>query len=215
MSIPKISIRQLVDARFLTTLLVVVMCIQFAPLEGYGISPVKVGVMGLSVLIFLLKVPYFSKALIWGLLYWAVCYFGASFQNYMRFSTIGYLGMFIISYTAYYNLVYTGAFSFPYFVRLLRRLIIVYGVMLVLQQIAMILGLYSFAPLNLTSQHFLSLTKLPSLSLEPSHSAKYSNAHNPSLVNAKRPTSRLSYITSICLILFIFLTSFTDNILFV
>ena len=170
--IPKISIRQLVDARFLATLLVVVMCVFILPLERATISPIKVGIMGLSVLVFLLKVPYVSKVLIWGLLYWAVCYFGASFQDYMRFSTIGYLGMFIIAYATYYNLVYTGAFSFSYFVKLLRCLILAYGIVLVLQQVAMLAGIHSFAPINLTNQFFLSLTKLPSLSLEPSHSAR-------------------------------------------
>ena len=170
--IPKISIRKIFDTRFLASLFVVVMCIQFVLLEGNGISPVKVALMGLSVLIFFLKVPYFSKALIWGLLYWSVCYFGASFQDYMRFSTIGYLGMFVISYAVYYNLVHTGAFSLAYFIRLLRGLIVAYGVVLVLQQIAMLMGIRSFPPINLQNQFFLSLTKLPSLSMEPSHSAR-------------------------------------------
>ena len=170
--IPKISIRKIFDTRFLASLFVVVMCIQFVPLEGYGISPIKVGLMGFSVLIFFLKVPYFSKALIWGLLYWSVCFFGATFQDYMRFSTIGYLGMFIISYAVYYNLLYTGAFSFAYFIRLLKGLIVAYGIVLVLQQIAILVGIRSFPPINLQNQFFLSLTKLPSLSLEPSHSAR-------------------------------------------
>ena len=168
----KVSFRKMVGARFLASLFVVVMCIQFVPLEGYGISPVKVALMGLSVLIFFLKVPYFSKALIWGLLYWSVCYFGASFQDYMRFSAIGYLGMFVISYAVYYNLVHTGAFSLAYFIRLLRGLIVAYGVVLVLQQIAMLVGIRSFGIINLINQPFLSLTKLPSLSIEPSHSAR-------------------------------------------
>lgn len=128
--------------------------------------------MGLSVFIFIFKVPYVSKALIWGILYWSICLLGASFQEYMRFSTIGYMGLFIISYITFYNLVYSGSFTFSYFVKLLRSLIMAYGIILILQQIALLLGIHSLPPINLVNQHFLSLTKLPSLSMEPSHSAR-------------------------------------------
>ena len=60
--IPKISIRKIFDTRFLASLFVVVMCIQFVPLEGYGISPIKVGLMGFSVLIFFLIPLFFQKS---------------------------------------------------------------------------------------------------------------------------------------------------------
>ena len=170
--LPKISMQQIWSARFFASLLMVVLCIQFVPLEGYGISPIKVGVMGFSILLFFFKVHYFNEVLIWCILCWAICYFGASFQDYMRFSTIGYFGMFIISYAVFYNLVHTEAFSFAYFVRLLKGLILAYGVVLVLQQIAILVGVRSFAPINLPNSFFFSLTKLPSLSSEPSHSAR-------------------------------------------
>lgn len=170
--IPQISIRQIVSLRFLVTLFVIVMCVFFLPLERNAISPIKVGLMGLSVFIFIFKVPYVSKALIWGILYWSICLLGASFQEYMRFSTIGYMGLFIISYITFYNLVYSGSFTFSYFVKLLRSLIMAYGIILILQQIALLLGIHSLPPINLVNQHFLSLTKLPSLSMEPSHSAR-------------------------------------------
>lgn len=170
--IPKISINQIVSLRFLATLFVVVMCVFFLPLERNAISPIKVGLMGLSVFIFIFKVPYVSKALIWGMLYWSINLLNASFQEYMRFSTIGYMGLFIISYITFYNLIYSGAFTFSYFVKLLRSLIMAYGIILILQQIALLLGIHSLPPINLVNQHFLSLTKLPSLSMEPSHSAR-------------------------------------------
>lgn len=170
--IPKISINQIVSLRFLATLFVVVMCVFFLPLERNAISPIKVGLMGLSVFIFIFKVPYVSKALIWGMLYWSISLLNASFQEYMRFSTIGYMGLFIISYITFYNLIYSGAFTFSYFVKLLRSLIMAYGIILILQQIALLLGIHSLPPINLVNQHFLSLTKLPSLSMEPSHSAR-------------------------------------------
>ena len=64
--IPKFSIRQLTDTQFLIKLFIVLMCIQFVPLEGYDISPIKVGLMALSPLLLLIKVPYISRALIYG-----------------------------------------------------------------------------------------------------------------------------------------------------
>ncbi len=165
-------VRQTEKSRLFTSFFVVMMCIQFVPLEGYGISLIKVALMGLSAFFLILKVPYISQALLWGVFYWLSCYFCASFQGYMRFSTIGYLGLFVISYIVFYNLIHKGVFSLVYFCKLLKGLIIAYGVVLVLQQIAILLNVYSFAPINLDNQYYLSLTKLPSLSLEPSHSAR-------------------------------------------
>lgn len=170
--IPNISIRQIFDIRVLCTLLPLVMCVFFLPLEKTSISPIKVGTMSLAFLIFIFKVPYINKALIWGMAYWSVCLAIASFQDYFRFSTIGYLGLFIITFITYYNLINVGVFTLSYFIKLLRILIITYGIVLVLQQIALLLGIHSFPPINLMNQHFLSLTKLPSLSMEPSHSAR-------------------------------------------
>jgi hypothetical protein len=149
------------------------MCIQIVAIEGTDVSPVKVGMMAFAPIIFILKTPCISKALFWGFLYWAICYLIASYQDYMRFSTVGYFGLFIISYIVYYNLVYIGAFSLNYFTKLLQRFIIAYAIMLILQQLAILVGIHSFALINLTNQDFLSLTKLPSLSLEPSHSARF------------------------------------------
>ena len=80
--------------------------------------------------------------------------------------------MFIISYITYYNLVYLGAFTFSSFIKLLQGLIIAYGVILILQQIALLMGFHFLPPINLVNQQFLALTKLPSLSMEPSHSAR-------------------------------------------
>ncbi len=170
--IPKFSIRQLTDTQFLIKLFIVLMCIQFVPLEGYDISPIKVGLMALSPLLLLIKVPYISRALIYGLLYWLVCYLVASFHENMRFSTIGYLGMFVVSYIVFYHLVYSTSLVLGNFSSLLKSLITAYGIVLILQQIAMLLNIHYFPFLNLDNQFFLSLTKLPSLSLEPSHSAR-------------------------------------------
>lgn len=167
-----IALKDIFSGRVLATLLMVMLCVQISPLEGEGVSNLKVALMALTPIIFILKTPVVSKPLFWGVALWLTCYFCASFQSYMRFSTIGYFGMFIMTFIVFYNLVYQGAFSFSYFKRLLRALIYVFAVVLILQQICLLIGVKTFWLLNLDNQHFLAIDKLHSLTLEPSHSAR-------------------------------------------
>lgn len=151
----------------------VALCVQFSWMPFImGSSDEKFALMILAPLIFLLEVPYISKAFLWGGLYWLICYFCASFQDNLRFSTLGFLGMYILTYIMYYNLVHSDAFSLSFFMDLIKGLIIAFGMVLILQQIAMLIGIYTFWPINLDNQFFLSLTKLPSLTTEPSSSAR-------------------------------------------
>ena len=168
----KIALKDIFSDRVFATLLMVMLCVQIVPIEGDGVSNLKVALMALTPIIFILKTPVVSKPLFWGTALWLTCYFCASFQSYMRFSTIGYFGMFIMTFIVFYNLVYQGAFSFSYFKRLLRALIIVFAVVLILQQICMLIGVKTFWLLNLDNQHFLAIDKLHSLTIEPSHSAR-------------------------------------------
>lgn len=167
-----IALKDILSDRVFATLLMVMLCVQIVPIEGYGVSNLKVAIMALTPIIFIFKTPVVSKPLFWGIALWLTCYFCASFQSYMRFSTIGYFGMFIMTFIVFYNLVYQGAFSFSYFKRLLRALIIVFAVVLILQQICMLIGVKSFWLLNLDNQAFLAIDKLHSLTIEPSHSAR-------------------------------------------
>lgn len=168
----KIALKDIFSDRVFATLLMVMLCVQIVPIEGEGVSNLKVALMALTPIIFIFRTPVVSKPLFWGIVLWLTCYFCASFQSYMRFSTIGYFGMFIMTFIVFYNLVYQGAFSFSYFKRLLRVLIIIFAVVLILQQICMLIGVKSFWLLNLENQHFLAIDKLHSLTLEPSHSAR-------------------------------------------
>ncbi len=170
--IPKISLHRLFSNSTLAAFLLIMLCVQIVPFEGHEISAVKVAVMALTPLLFILKAPYISKALLWGILYWALCYFTALFHGNMRFSTIGYLGMFVITYIVFYNLVHCGAFTLKGFSNLLRTLILTFAIVLVLQQLCMLVGIRNMPLINLNNQSFLSLTKLPSLTLEPSHTAR-------------------------------------------
>lgn len=168
----KFSFRKIFTERGVATLYLVLMCVQIVSVEGYGVSPLKVAVMAIAPLLFLFVVPYISRVFIWGVAYYCIVLFCAILQNYVRFSTIGYLGMFLITFIVYYNLVYSGAFTLCYFIKLLRFLIGGFAVCLILQQICLLVGVRNLPIINLCNQNFLSLTKLPSLMIEPSHVAR-------------------------------------------
>lgn len=123
------KIKDIFSNRGIATIYLVTMCTQFVAWEGYGVSDLKVALMALASLLLLFKVPYMTKATMWCSAYMAVVLFCAYMQDYVRFSTIGYLGMFLITYIVYYNLLYEKhAFSLLYFIRLLRFLILMYAI---------------------------------------------------------------------------------------
>lgn len=165
-------VKSLTSDRGIATLLLVMLCIQIVPLEGFGVSDIKVCIMAITPIIFFIRTPYVTKALLWGALYWMTCYFLAMYHGDMRFSTLGYLGMFLITFIVYYGLIHKGAFSLSYFKRLLSLLIKIFAVVLVLQQMCMIVGIHTMPIINLDNQAFLALDKLPSLCIEPSHTAR-------------------------------------------
>lgn len=172
--IPRTStiLRHITD-RNIATAILVIMNIQIVFIEGYTISPVKVGIMALMPLVFLLRVPYMSKAVQLGMLYMINIILSALFHAAsFRLSTIGYLGMFVITFFTLYNCIYQGVFSLEYFIRLVRTMIYAYAICLVCQQVLILAGIQFMPLVNLTNQHFLSINKLPSLSLEPSHTAR-------------------------------------------
>ncbi|MDR2919733.1 MAG: hypothetical protein LBV72_10270 [Tannerella sp.] len=167
-----LSLGKLFSSKYLATFYLILMCVQIVFIEGYAISPVKVAAMALAPFICIIKVPYLTRALIVGLIYLFIIFFCAMTKLYVRFSTIGYLAMFVFTFIFFYNLIYTGAFTIDYFIKLLRYLILGYFICLVLQQLSILVGIRYFPIINLTNQFFLSIAKLPSLSIEPSHTAR-------------------------------------------
>lgn len=160
------------ENKFWATLLLTVFSVQLVFIEGEGISPLKVTIMAICPLIFLFKVPFLSSAFWWGLIYFISCLLISLLHGQMRFSTIGYLGLFIGMYITYYNLIYSKSFTLDYFIKLVRIIIIAFGVCLLLQQISILIGIRNFPFINLVNQNFLAIDKLPSLTIEPSHSAR-------------------------------------------
>lgn len=172
MNIKNLSISNIFSDKVLCTLFTIVMCIQFIWIEGYGISPVKVGLMALSPLILLGKRIEINKGMIGGLLLLISCFLCAYFAGPVRTSTFGYFAMFVITFIVYYSLLRRGAFTLEYFQKLCGYLIIAFGLVLICQQIATLIGISNFPIINLSRQPFLAIDKLPSLAIEPSHSAR-------------------------------------------
>lgn len=164
--------------RSYATFILVIMSIQLVPVEGFGTSPIKIGLMGLSLLVFLFRVPYLTRAFWACMLYWLTCLGVSLMQSYIRFNTLGYLGLFLITYITYYNLVYSGAFALGQFKKLLRDLLLAFTVFLILQQIFVLVGITYFPPLNLNGNLlgpgniYYQWNRLPSLTCEPSHTAR-------------------------------------------
>ena len=149
--------------RLFAITLLVVMSVQLVPIEGYEISPVKVLMMGFCVIVFVCKVPYISNALIFATLYWLVCFCISILWPGFRFSTLAYSGLFLMTFVAYHNIVYTGAFSLKQFQKVLRTIIIAYAVVLVAQQVCVLLGLRNFPVLNLVGAGYYQWNRLPVL----------------------------------------------------
>lgn len=164
----------LTTPHFLVALFIVIMCIQFVPLEGGGVSPIKVAVMAFAPLIFIAKTPQINKAFIWGITLWLSCFFSAYFAGPVRWTTLGYMGMLIMTFICFYSLMRTGDVTIEWFANLLKALIIVYGAVLILQQISVLIGLRNNPLLNLYPKfhYFIAINKLPILNNEPSHAAR-------------------------------------------
>ena len=166
------KIKFIYEDKVLATIMLVLFNIMFVPIEQGPFSPVKIGFMGICPLIFIAKKPIVTKALVLAAIYWVVCYTMSLLKGEMRFSTLGFLGMYLILYINYYSFIVKGTFTLEYFTKVLKYLIIAYAVVLIGQQMCVLVGLRNMPLLNLQNQFFLSITKLPSLTLEPSHSAR-------------------------------------------
>ncbi|WP_294177404.1 hypothetical protein [uncultured Coprobacter sp.] len=140
-------------------------------LEPSHISPVKVGCMALAPFIFAFILPVFSKAVICGLLYWVYCYLSALMHGDMRFSTIGYMGLFVATFIVFYNSIYRNVMGLGTYKKIIKYLIYAFAVCLLLQQACLIVGISNFPLINLIGGSYMQLGKIPSLSLEPSHTA--------------------------------------------
>ena len=77
------KLKDITSNRGIATIYLVTMCTQFVAIEGYGVSPLKVALMGLAPLLFVFRTPYMTKATLWCSLYMAVVLFCAYQQDYV------------------------------------------------------------------------------------------------------------------------------------
>ena len=90
----------------------------------------------------------------------------------LRWSTVVFLCTFLITYVTFYNLVVVeNVFTFNYFLRLLKVLIVAYILTLIVQQFFIIIGVKTFSLINL-SQSLNRGIGANSLSYEPSSAAR-------------------------------------------
>lgn len=156
----------------IATVLLIVFLFQLSFFEGTGVSWIKVSVMILTPFIFIVRVPQISRACFWGMIYiFSVC-FVACLHSFVRFSTIGFLALHVSLVVVFYNLIRAKAFRLEYFIKLLKYIILAYAMCLVAQQLFILVGIRFMPFINLCNQPFLAIDKLPSFSLEPSHSAR-------------------------------------------
>lgn len=156
--------------------LLVIMCIQYIPLESRaGVSPIKVATMAIMPLILL---THFRLSKAFGILfvYFIYIIYTSYFLHYNSFraSTIIYMSMFFITYATFYNLVWLEeVFSLEEFTIFIKRFIYVMVGVFLLQQIVQIIGIREFPLINLTkSMENRGILSGYSISYEPSTFAR-------------------------------------------
>ncbi len=170
--IENFNVSTLTSSKFLCSLFIVIMCTQFVGIEGYGVSPLKVALMGLAPIFFLMNNPRINKAVVFGSLFFISCVLCAYMAGPVRWSTVIYQGMFIFIFVCFYSLLRQGEIQLDSFKRFLKYFIYTYCIVLILQQICLLMGLKNFILINLANQYYLAIDKLPLLTQEPSSSAR-------------------------------------------
>lgn len=165
-----------ITPKVLATIFLVLMSIQIIPLEGQVVSWMKVIAMGLSPFLLFKFSPYYSEACKWSLFYIAALLISVWInRDDFRFTSFFYRIGGIFSFVLYYNLVYiNGVFSKRYFWKIVKGLIIAYGIVLIIQQLTNVIIAHGngFLLFNLIPVAKRSILCGNSLSLEPSHSAR-------------------------------------------
>jgi len=161
------------EKKYIAIVFLVLMCVQLIPIEGYGVSNVKFAAMIAAPFIWLNSFKTFSKAFVWGGIYLLVIVFSVIYNSdSFRLSTVGYKIAFIVMFIMYYDLIYyKRALTLLDFIKILRTLILAYFICLVVQQLAIMLGVRSLPIINL--MYYLDRDiGSNSLALEPSHAAR-------------------------------------------
>ncbi len=171
---PLLKPSKLFTNTFIASALIVLMCVQYVPLEGVTVSSIKFAVLLLMPVIFLLRSPKLSKAFYFGMAYFAMVLCSALYNiDSFRLGAVGYIFAYVFMFITYYNLVYKEhAFTIEQFVHLLKGIIYAYTIVLLIQQFFKIIGI---APFDLINMHYCDergILTANALSIEQSHSAR-------------------------------------------
>lgn len=130
----------------------VLFCIRYIPLETRaGPSIIKTAASVICCVVFIIKVPHVTKALVMAAIFFLTILLSAIFHmETFRASTLLYLFSFLITFITMYNLVYINkVFSLKFFIQLIKWLILAYTIVLLIQQAFLIVGIKLFPPINL------------------------------------------------------------------
>lgn len=167
------KIRPYFTLRNFAAFVLVLFCIQYIPLETTGISLIKVATSTICCILFVISVPYVTKALVLSIIFFLSVFLSAIFHmETFRASTLLYLCSFLITFITMYNLVYVKqVFSLSFFMTIIKKIIYILTIVLIVQQIFIIIGFYSFPLINL--MYFLDRgIGANSLTIEPSTFAR-------------------------------------------
>ena len=160
--------------RHIAIFFLILMCVQYLPVEGYRVSYIKFTAMCCAPFIWFITSPKFSRAWVLGGIYFTSMFLSAIYNiDSFRLSSIGYILSFIFMFVLYYNLVYCErVFELDYFIKLMKRLLMAFFICLVLQQLTRFLGFESFPLINLVKGDHRGSMIGNSLSIEQSHAAR-------------------------------------------
>lgn len=145
-------IRTIFTLRNYAVLLLILYCIVYIPIETRsGVSIIKFAVCCTCPIIWLWKTPYISRAGILVMAYF-FCALASALFHYETFraSTVLYLLSFLLLYWTFYNLVYINkVLTLPYFIKWLRRFLLAYTILLLVQQMFILFQIKLFPLINL------------------------------------------------------------------
>lgn len=157
------------------TILLVFYGIYYMPIDSFGMNaPIKMALMVSSIFVLLFYSFKASKALIIGCIYLIYQYIVASFHpESFRWNTYIYSILLVLTYVSFYNLVFIEkVFKIDHFIRICKWFMMLYFVVCIVQQVALLLGLSYFPAINLWKILDRNIG-CNSLSVEPSTFARF------------------------------------------
>lgn len=164
------KIRSYFTIRNFAAFILVLFCVHYIPLETRSsVSMIKTAASAICCLVFVLQVPYMTRALLLAIIYFLAVLFSAIFHmETFRASTLLYLCSFLVTFITMYNLVYVKrVFTLACFTEIVKKLIYTLAVVLVIQQCCIVAGIRTFPLVNLV-QIFDRGIGANSLTMEPS-----------------------------------------------